>query len=138
MKKMLLFIFIILIFVNGVFAETISLDYSLDSSELIFTKQSVSTTAYDYVYTDDSAFDATVGYPSIPYKIIKVIIPRGKNVQSVTVNNISWQPVTGNYTLYPIQQSITSGAKATFDFPDSTIYSSSVPYPSESVTEWVE
>ncbi len=83
--------------------------------------------------TDDSGL---IGAPSVPYQVLKVIIPNGQIVTGVTINNITTQALTGTYYLYPIQhdlQDLRNYTLPTFVPPDASIYGSSSQYPANNI-----
>ncbi|MBN1186132.1 MAG: hypothetical protein JXB49_27880 [Bacteroidales bacterium] len=74
----------------------------------------------------------SIGYPVLPVKYVKLLIPPGTNATGVVINNSVKQVVDLNYLVEPFQPPVpTSIHYEAPDFvpPDSQRYHSSLPYP---------
>ena len=71
-----------------------------------------------------------VGFPQLPVKILKYILPYNAVVKDVSVTGSSMTSVSGSYLVQPVQEPLTLGSSTqTADTINSAIYNSSNPYP---------
>ena len=71
------------------------------------------------------------GMPSIPFVAPSFLLHPNLQINSISVLSSTWEPLPGKYYLYPAQTGMMTDT--VFVYPDSTIYNSSDPYPSEPV-----
>jgi hypothetical protein len=82
-------------------------------------------------------YTTELGKPMLPVKIIRIALPDEMKVSTVRVLDIKEESLDGAYIVFPAQSPQPIGinpATITFQPPDSTIYSSYIPYPSEYIS----
>lgn len=72
-----------------------------------------------------------IGNPELPEKYIKLIVPSNQDVESVTINSLRQENVSGNYLIYPAQHPVPlqEDQKPPFVKPNLAVYSSDDLYP---------
>ena len=129
--------FFIIVFTCFPSIYAMSFSYSFNTEELVFSKIITEGETYDYIYIDgmrDPSLNGSAGAPSIPSKILKLIIPSGMTIKDVTVNNVTIQILPDTYYLYPAQNPYIPREEPVFVPPDTSIYDSPNPYPEEALT----
>ncbi|MBL7197212.1 MAG: right-handed parallel beta-helix repeat-containing protein [Candidatus Omnitrophica bacterium] len=101
-------------------------EITFSPEDLIFSK---SDEGYDKVDLPDCISTRFVGSPELPHKILQFIIPRDKEVTGVKIIEDITEEITGEYYIYPAQESVRYGEEQKFTPPDSDIYSSSEYFP---------
>ena len=73
----------------------------------------------------------SAGYPELPYKIVRLLIPAGEAVSSIKIESYQSQPIGGDYSIYPAQppQIIGKAEASAFVAPTPLIYEDSKSYP---------
>jgi hypothetical protein len=91
---------------------------------------------YDIVNLRAGGFLAELGKPMLPSKELKIALPAGMAVKNVYVVNTQKEEIPGEYNIFPSQPPLRTGLSdknADFVQPDSRIYTSNQPYPSNLV-----
>ena len=75
----------------------------------------------------------SVGFPSLPVKYIKLIVPADATDFKVVINNPKTQKYDLQYKVEPLQKPVPIGFYDAYDFvkPDKKKYNSNAPYPAE-------
>ena len=126
MKKsfIILFLSFICIAVN---AQVIEKIYNLEEPEI------VTIDGYSMIKFQDSRQYADVGFPSLPYQAVSLLLPMGCEAESVDVQLLDFKEIEGSYMLYPYQQAVPYSRPETFKFrKNDDIYASKGSYPSRS------
>ncbi|MFX0133993.1 MAG: C25 family cysteine peptidase, partial [Candidatus Hodarchaeota archaeon] len=85
---------------------------------------------YKRVYMDDCENIGQVGYPKLPTKTLKLLLPYGKDLNEVSVISGQEHILEGNYKIEPAQAQIRIGIDTIPDFTiDEVIYQSKQPHP---------
>lgn len=91
---------------------------------------------YDVAMLKSStSFTRDVGKPQIPYKVLQFAIPKGQKIAGIKILSDITEELPGTYIMYPAQESHPMSEEWVFTKPDSSAYSSSIPYPVEIVAE---
>jgi hypothetical protein len=101
-------------------------------NDLVFDKLK----GYDMVRLREGGFLSELGKPMLPSKELKIALPSGMAVKSVSVVDAKKEEILGEYNVLPSQPPLRIGASdKNVDFvePDSKTYASSQPYPSKLV-----
>jgi hypothetical protein len=86
--------------------------------------------SFTQVSFPDCTFGREIGTPQIPYWKVRYVIPLDQKVDSIVIDNASFQPLNGNYLLYPIQPDYAMNEPPpAFVMPDSAAYNAQTPYP---------
>jgi hypothetical protein len=91
---------------------------------------------YDIVRLKEVGFLAELGKPMLPSKEVKIALPSGMIVRSVSVVDTKKEEILGEYNIFPSQPPLkTDNSNTNVDFvqPDNATYTSSQPYPSKLV-----
>ncbi|MCD6221042.1 hypothetical protein J7K25_02645 [bacterium] len=124
MKKILLCFFSLIFFLKG---ETIILKYSFPLPEI----KKIGN--YDKLKIKNFKNYAPIGYPSIPFKTVFILIPYGEEVSNIKVVPGKKNKLKGKHILIPGQKQIpiSMAKKVKFYFtpPDKKIYESEKEYP---------
>jgi len=91
---------------------------------------------YDIVRLKEVGFLAEPGKPMLPSKEVKIALPSGMTVKSVSVVDAKKEEILGEYNILPSQPPLRIGVSdkdVDFVEPDKQIYTSSQPYPSKLV-----
>ena len=72
-----------------------------------------------------------LGNPELPEKYVKLIVPSNQDVESVTINDLTQENVTGNYLIYPVQHPVPlqEDQMPPFVKPNPAVYSIDDLYP---------
>ena len=85
---------------------------------------------YHQLGIDEGGVIGEVGYPNLPFKTLKVLLPHGKDRVSIDVQCGPEQVVEGFYNIIPAQELIAIGSGRIPEFSlKSSIYSSMASYP---------
>jgi len=85
---------------------------------------------YHQLGIDEGGVLGEAGYPSLPFKTLKVLLPHGKDMVDIDVQCGFEQVIEGSYNIIPAQELIPIGSGIITDFIfDSPIYNSLDPYP---------
>jgi PKD repeat protein len=127
MKKLILIITIILLS-TYLFAEKITLTFSLD--DFNFEKQDT----YDIVnppLNNDYIFTHTPGHPQLPLKIITLSLPQQQEIGNIKIINVESQKVEGQFDIYPVQKPQVLSDESSMEFIDAdpAIYGKSSIFP---------
>lgn len=105
-------------------------DYGLTSTKNIVANDTTYTRLNLPVYP----VDAVPGYPELPVKYVKLIIPPGQDVSNIKITSTTLGTQTLTSQVYPIQEPVPVGVTSDdFTSPSSTIYKSSGAYPAKTV-----
>jgi len=89
---------------------------------------------YDILILEDGDWLAEPGKPMLPVKELRIAIPGGMEVKRVYVTDTQIQEIEGEYNIFPAQPPIRIGSPDTnFVELDENIYTSTQPYPTETV-----
>lgn len=119
---------------NMVFAGTKTITLSYSETDIKFFKQNdfdiVSLPQFDFII--DSL---KIGEPMMPVKTIRILLPTGTEINSISVNSVKEEKIEGTYNIYPIQHPCYTGEKQQRNFinPKKGIYESSEKYPGKTV-----
>jgi hypothetical protein len=92
---------------------------------------------YDMVRLGDGDWLADLGKPMLPSKELRIALPAGMVVNTVSVANTQIEEISGEYYVFPAQLPVKIGdSDKNFVEPDEEVYTSNQPYPSE-VVEFV-
>ncbi|MGI6291751.1 MAG: C25 family cysteine peptidase [Bacteroidales bacterium] len=97
-------------------------------SDLSFSTQE----GYDVIQLKNASYINQIGAPQLPIKIIRILIPIDKKVDSISIDSVNVQQLNGKYNLYPVQTPVPiniSLESVPFDNPDTSIYNNNTPYP---------
>ena len=116
---------------SATFAEQITKTYYFEEPELI------SDSIYTIIEIEDGVTTGTPGYPALPYKGIRMLLPQNENISEIIIE-IGNQIPLGNYLVYPIQRpvAISDTTGIGFTEPNPVIYESSEQYPAEQNTDF--
>lgn len=106
------------------------------TSEIKFSKEILDDgKTYVRVKIPQTVLMDSVGFPSLPVKYVKLIVPANATDLNVLVNNVRKQNYKLTYKVEPLQQPIPIGFydKPGFVKPDERKYNSNAPYPSQLV-----
>jgi len=135
MRKMLLItvLFVSACFVNNGLAEvTASKSFALpDLMITSYLEPADGATYQKIVLTSCHNLADSAGYPELPYKIVRLLIPAGETVTSVKIESYQSQPISGDYNIYPIQPPQLTGETEDTGFvaPNPLIYDDSKAFP---------
>jgi hypothetical protein len=107
-----------------------TVEFSVD--ELSFYQ----TMGYDMVRLQHGGHLAEPGKPMLPAKEIRIALPAGMSVSSVSIVSVTQNEIPGEFNIFPAQPPRKVGSSdegVEFVEPDLAVYSSSQPYPSEPV-----
>jgi hypothetical protein len=92
---------------------------------------------YDIVRMEDLENFGEAGKPMLPVKTVRVLVPIGKEVQSIMITGKNKTRIKGNYLIEPGIENIPVGYKGVINAakPDPEIYSSDLPYPGKTHKE---
>ncbi|MCK4359543.1 MAG: hypothetical protein KAW92_12555, partial [Candidatus Cloacimonetes bacterium] len=94
---------------------------------------------YDFVSISqekDLEFSREIGNPQLPFKIVRLYLPQGKEISQITIISKESEYLEGEFSIYPAQppQILTSSEdEIEFIQPADDVYSSSELYPEEIV-----
>ncbi|NOQ23625.1 MAG: hypothetical protein GQ565_13390 [Candidatus Aegiribacteria sp.] len=74
----------------------------------------------------------SAGLPSVPFTAQTFLLPPDIAIDTILITSASWDTLPGRYYLYPAQSG--SMEDTTFAFPNSEVYASDDPFPSQPVT----
>lgn len=106
------------------------------SSEIIITEEILDDgKTYNRVKIPETVLMDSVGFPSLPVKYVKLIVPANATDLNVLVNNAKKQKHKLTYKVEPLQHQIPIGFYDKPDFvkPDERKYNSTASYPSQLV-----
>jgi hypothetical protein len=101
-------------------------DYSINQVELI------DGNLYNEIKFSDLQFTCNIGYPSLPVKYIKLLIPANSKATGIIVNQVQEQAIKLDYWVEPVQYPEKTGfnnPREGFVGPDKNKYNSENPYP---------
>ena len=76
-----------------------------------------------------------IGFPQLPVKLVRFLVPPGRVVASITVTGVKSEPIDGQYIVFPTQApQVLSKNEYRFVPPQKHIYDSMVPFPEEPAT----
>lgn len=101
--------------------------------ELVFPRPTICETLdYDSVEMQDLPRYGAPGEPILPFKMINVLIPQGKELQSIDVSGYNKRMLEGKFNLEYGRTPIPLSSNATVaDQPNQIIYRSANPFPGE-------
>ena len=73
----------------------------------------------------------SAGLPSVPFTAQTFLLPPDIAIDTILITSASWDTLPGKYYLYPAQSG--SMEDTTFALPDTEVYTSDDPFPSEPV-----
>lgn len=97
-------------------------------SDVCFSTQD----GYDVIGLANASYINQIGAPQLPIKVIRILIPIDKKVDSIRIDSVRMQTLNGKYYLYPVQAAIPMNIAPNtvpFDNPDTAIYYNNTPYP---------
>jgi hypothetical protein len=146
----LLTIFISLFFNTGLITtvftpNSVSNDSSLDNLEYtnielnvlvpkitIKTSYSPNGEEFKQLRLHDGGNLAEVGKPRVPFQIVEILLPYGKDMRDIEVFAENWQILEGHYKIEPAQEQIPIASSKETDFAfDALFYQSKSPYPNK-------
>jgi len=75
-----------------------------DSVKTYLNNLSFSTQdGYDVIQLENASYMNQIGAPQLPVKIVRILIPIDKKVDSISIDSVSMQALNGKYHLYPVQ-----------------------------------
>jgi hypothetical protein len=95
-------------------------------SDLRFSTQD----GYDVIGLENASYIDQIGAPQLPAKIVRLLIPIDKKVDSISIDSVCVQQLAGTYHIYPVQAAIpmnVSPSLVPFDDPDTAIYNDNTP-----------
>lgn len=112
--------------------KTLTMDNSI-RVEVSFPRPTISTVSSRHIVEmQDLPRHGAPGEPILPFKIIRVLIPKGKKFQSVQIAHSVREPLKGRFNLEYGRTPTIIGSKPTVvDQPNQQIYSSANPFPTE-------
>lgn len=105
---------------------------TFDPNDLSF--QTIS--GFDLVLLEGASGCTDIGAPYLPAMDVKVALPEGMTVKSISLEQAVRQDIAGRYSLIPVQPPRPLSFKTvepTFVAPDAAIYSQFTPYPAQQV-----
>ena len=94
---------------------------------------------YQSITVKDLATLATPGYPILPFKPVKLLIPKGKEIEDIDVT-LGQQKSLDNVKVIPAASIDTTEVNYSFSQPNMSIYQSDSPYPdsnySKPLVQW--
>lgn len=143
-----LFVFFIFLIVGVIFTQTaysqpqninsgniykVPITVEFFESDLIFEKLE----GYDIVHLFDGDKNVEPGNPMLPSKLVRVALPDGMTAVNVVVDKTTPLNIEGEFNIYPAQPprkfSTIYDKDVDFIEPNSAVYSSDKPYPSQLV-----
>jgi hypothetical protein len=89
-----------------------------------------SPSSYDSIEVPDLPKHGAPGEPILPYKTVKLLIPQGKELQSISITHSNKKPLEGRFNLeYGKTPLPVSSSTPVVDQPNQAIYSSTTPFP---------
>ena len=126
MKKSFIFLFLSLIYMTAN-AQVVEKIYNFEEPEI------VTIDGYSQIQFQGSKQYADVGYPSLPYQAVSLLLPMGCEAGTVDIQLLDFKEIEGSYVLYPYQQAVPYSRPETFKFEkNDDIYASKGAYPSRS------
>ena len=127
MKKILIIPIFILLLSTISFAE-ISRTYYFEIDTLNLVQDSI----YTRIEIEDGVVVGQPGHPSLPYRGISLLLPQEQSITGVSIRT-SGEVFLDSCIVYPIQmpRAISDTSAYQFTEPDSEVYGSTDPYPSE-------
>lgn len=132
------------LFSVAVHADTKKIDLTNSQLDLEFSKSNVefpeypSHEIYDVVKEKNAELDfsAVPGMPLLPVQYVRVAVPENARFDSVIVNKVDQNTVSGIYSIFPTQVPKQFNDQTPFVFtpPDQTLYAQTTPFPSPAVT----
>ena len=117
-----------LFYTIALYAGTLEKEVTFDINHLSFTK----IEGYDFVRLE-GCISTTVelGEPCLPKASFSLLIPQGAEVTDIEIISLDKEEVSGEYEVYPTQNSQPFLKDMVFPFvePDEDIYSKRTPYP---------
>jgi uncharacterized repeat protein (TIGR01451 family) len=133
MRKIIIFNFILLFIINLKVgnAQTNKYHFSFSKDELKFSKKS----GFDFISYRDYEISQAVGAPVLPFTVVQLNLPAGREIAGVTIVNTKSEFLKGEYYIYPGQppQILSNKEKYERVSPDIAIYSSHDAYPKDIV-----
>jgi hypothetical protein len=130
MKKVII-LAIALVGLSALVNAQINDSYILNQNDVIIQQNGV----YDEISIDGCTYIDEVGNPQLPVKIVSYVLPYNSTVIGMVINIVSQEKLSGNYYVYPVQSPRVLDGSDTPPFvePNSEIYNSNTPYPSNTV-----
>jgi hypothetical protein len=111
-------------------ADTVIATFGFSQDDLVFTEKDGGGYTYDYVYMPGGLQSTTPGAPLLPVVNAALAVPWGATVNSVAVTDSAYEPIEGEYYLYPTQEpEWLEGGDASWTAPDEEIYGADEAYP---------
>jgi hypothetical protein len=128
MKPLLILIHILL---SGSLVAGITVDPTSSVNDISIDTLEVGGITYNQITVenlDRIPYGNLAGVPCLPYRVRHFVLPPSYCIENFSFISFTWDTLPGQYYVYPAQtQDMEDSA---FVFPDSIIYSSSDPYPS--------
>ena len=129
MKKSIALLILSLIYIT-VNAQVVEKTYHFDEPKI------VNVNGYSQIHFQGSKQYADVGFPSLPYHAVSLLLPMGCEAESVELQLLDFKEIDGKYLLYPYQQAIPYSHPEAFKFEkNDAIYASKGNYPERSHNE---
>lgn len=91
---------------------------------------------YQQVYFDGCMQLGEIGYPSLPYQTVRLLLPQGAEASSVELIYSDFVEIEGSYELFPVQQAVPYSRPDMYKFSkNEEIYASKNVYPAERQTD---
>ena len=107
-----------------------TLTFTFEKEKLAFKTIS----GYDFVTYGDLELSSEIAAPQLPVKIIQIVLPPGREIQDVSIQNLETELIEGEFLVFPAQSpQVLSDENVRSVYPDQSLYASSSPYPGEIV-----
>ncbi|MBU1936417.1 hypothetical protein KKG05_03395, partial [bacterium] len=112
-------------------AETQTATFSFRPSDFVFKKMD----GFDAVYLKDGEISDEIGKPQLPVSQLKIALPAGAVVERINVVQLKFEPMDGDYHLFPAQppRILSMESDVAFVAPDVNTYTSDDWYPTQVV-----
>ena len=118
------------LYVEEAQADSAHQTFTFDRSRLEFSKIS----GYDVIRYGDLELSREIAAPQVPVKLVRLALPPGKRIASVTIEEFDSEELEGWYSLFPTQApQPLSRPEVEFIEPADQFYSSTDLFPSEVV-----
>ena len=129
------FILIVLISISGISIANVQFSPITSTEDVIVDTLLINGVEYHQLSIDGYQLTPSgyvnTGNPSLPYTAPTFLLNPNIQVNSIEILSEQWEAIPGKYYLYPVQPGLMTDT--VFTEPDSAVYESADPFPSEPV-----